>query len=603
MTNSRLSNALSPHPAASGLWAWLDQPLRLRELLVVIGGWSVLLAGFFPSIRYAAVPWAVCMAGFAGILWCRRRLGLTPALSRVLLLVYTLKATVALVLFGVSFHRFGLMSSYQMGRGFWTFAVDAITYHTYGLSMLESWRHHAPFNIPLTSIPFQVYCGLVYRVIGPHPLAVILLNSWYDAGTALLVAWMAMRIGSGARAGALAALLAGCWPSTFLWSSTLAKDPLSLFLEAAVISLLLFLGGRIRSRRAGALGARWLLVGTGLLCLSLFLATQLRGYAGHLLSILCWLLAGWLLLEGLVRRAWTQAAHAALLLGCTLLTFFTASWVNPLALISPKSTQLPFVQRYGARDVQQAAAEGQFGEPVPMPERMIRELERRGILEHGQPTSHPRAGHAINAYCMSLIADPLPNVVYGLYNGKCQVVEAYIASTAQPPPEDFFKLPTNPVKFSWTDLQIRRMGFLTSGGTIVGRQIDLETAWDLLRHLPEIVTIPLFYPLSHNWRDFLHGGLNARWYLMEACVLLALTPLLLAGLLWCIRSRRWDGVLVSLVLAAFLIPLGTVVANYGTLFRLRLQFLLPLFVLAALGAHALASARWRLRAFLPGGRG
>ncbi|MBI4343004.1 MAG: hypothetical protein HY599_06525 [Candidatus Omnitrophica bacterium] len=599
--------------------AWLDQPIRVRELAVMVGVWTaLLLISYSQAPHAAAVPWLVFAAGFGLMLLLGRWLKIAPALGRVLLAVYAVKATAAVVFFGVSWHRLSFLSSYQVGQGFWSFAADAITYHHYGLSMLESWRTGTPFNIPMTSVPFQVYCGLVYRVIGPHPLGLILLNSWYDVGTAWIAAGVAMRIGSSPRIGLLAAGLAGCWPSTLLWSSTLTKDPLFLFLEASAIGLVLRLAQQIG---AGRLSRAWsaqrpFMGAVAGLCLSLFLATQLRGYAGQLLTIAGWIVMAGLMGAGLLRKDWLRVGHSMVAVLFTVLTFFAAGWVNPLALVSPRTpVQRSALESNAAADAalrvaltshaftrhshDLRAATHSLEESVPMPKGMLQELERQGVLTDGAPTTgHPRTDHIINASCSSLIKQPLPNVVYGLVNGNCQVVEAYIASVIQPSPEEFFKLPTNPASFSWTNVKTRRTGFLTSGGTIVGVHLSLETLHDVFWHLPEIMAIPVFYPFPRDWPAFLHGGANAKWYLLEAMLLCVLSPLCVIGMAWCVWRRRWNGCFVCGILLMFLLPLGIVVANYGTLFRLRLQCLLPFSILTAVGFGALASVRWRLPALL-----
>ena len=68
---------------------------------------------------------------------------------------------------------------------------------------------------------------------------------------------------------------------------------------------------------------------------------------------------------------------------------------------------------------------------------------------------------------------------------------------------------------------------------------------------------------------------------IESLLVYFLVPFLIAGIWLVIRQRRPECLLVFLFAASLAVSMSLVVANLGTLFRLRLQFLLPLLLIGA----------------------
>jgi hypothetical protein len=70
---------------------------------------------------------------------------------------------------------------------------------------------------------------------------------------------------------------------------------------------------------------------------------------------------------------------------------------------------------------------------------------------------------------------------------------------------------------------------------------------------------------------------------LEMLLVYLLIPWLLRGLREVLRARQPAGLMLLAFIGLTAVPISLVVANVGTLFRLRLLFLLPLLIIAAAG--------------------
>lgn len=161
------------------------------------------------------------------------------------------------------------------------------------------------------------------------------------------------------------------------------------------------------------------------------------------------------------------------------------------------------------------------------------------------------------------------------------------ASASQPDPS------VNLLQHVVDEVSGRRQGFVSTGGdSLVDQEVNFRRPIDLLGYLPRALSLALFAPFPRQW-------VEAAWHGSIGQVLAALDVLLIYWLLVSvlIASVR-HGVRVSaegLLLLGFsalvALPMCLTVANFGTLFRLRLQFLLPLVLLMS---SALPYGRQRL---------
>ncbi len=158
------------------------------------------------------------------------------------------------------------------------------------------------------------------------------------------------------------------------------------------------------------------------------------------------------------------------------------------------------------------------------------------------------------------------------------------ASTANPGPSvETAPSPVSSLGCSLAGPFLRARGrFVTSGG---GSQLDsttrFETCGDVLGYLPRALQLALVGPKPSEWRSVGNsiGPLRYLANIEDAFLWLSLPGLLVALVASFIRPRGAMPILALYVLFLGL-ALGFVVSNLGTLFRLRLQILLPAFILS-----------------------
>ena len=149
------------------------------------------------------------------------------------------------------------------------------------------------------------------------------------------------------------------------------------------------------------------------------------------------------------------------------------------------------------------------------------------------------------------------------------------------------------------------------GHTVVDKQADISQPLDLLGYLPRALFIGFLAPFPGQWFDTSGSTGGMRVF---AGVEMFLVYVLLVGLVlraWQARRRIWDSGVIGCVRLAiqhlrlggiFLLVFGLmlgasvsfVMANLGTLFRIRMLFWLPLLILVAAG-DPLGSYAWYRR--------
>lgn len=130
-----------------------------------------------------------------------------------------------------------------------------------------------------------------------------------------------------------------------------------------------------------------------------------------------------------------------------------------------------------------------------------------------------------------------------------------------------------------------RQGFVQAGGhSLIDADVELRDAWSVLRYLPRGLAHVLLAPYPWQWFD-IGGGTGAFRALsaLESLLLYALIVPLVVGLGLVLRRGSPDALYLAVVVGAQLVFLGLVVSNVGTLFRLRLEPLIPLFTTAGVG--------------------
>jgi hypothetical protein len=125
--------------------------------------------------------------------------------------------------------------------------------------------------------------------------------------------------------------------------------------------------------------------------------------------------------------------------------------------------------------------------------------------------------------------------------------------------------------------------------------VQLRSYGDVLRYLPRAVANALLAPYPWQWFD-LGGGTGPFKALsaVEALLLYACLVPSVVGLGTVVVRRSRDALFIAAFIVAVTVLLGLVVTNVGTLFRLRLELLLPLFAAGGPGwSHFLHRRGWQ----------
>jgi tetratricopeptide (TPR) repeat protein len=138
---------------------------------------------------------------------------------------------------------------------------------------------------------------------------------------------------------------------------------------------------------------------------------------------------------------------------------------------------------------------------------------------------------------------------------------------------------------------IRRTFVATGGYSLLDPTATISSLSKLARYLPRAVTIGLFAPFPWEWLETRGStGVMRALGSLDMVLWYLLIPSLLAGAWTVVRRGRPAEYLLLAFGVTALLPIALVVANLGTLYRLRLQALLPLVIVAA---SADPIGRWR----------
>jgi tetratricopeptide (TPR) repeat protein len=136
----------------------------------------------------------------------------------------------------------------------------------------------------------------------------------------------------------------------------------------------------------------------------------------------------------------------------------------------------------------------------------------------------------------------------------------------------------------------RRQGFVEGGGySLMDVWAKISTPKDLITYLPRALLIGFLAPFPSQWLDT-QGSTGIMRTLASADMVLIylLLPFIGLGGWRLVRRPRLEGLVVLAFILLTATAMSLVVANLGSLYRLRLQFVLPLLVVAGGG---LAGAR------------
>ena len=529
----------------------------------------------------AVISLGLIVGGALFCLFLVRRVKGSRCLAVVVLGSYSLRVALAVGLYLVSAYELPIFRALQLPEGFWRFTYDAPFYHENAVRIAETLRAgrglapvlfgDQPFLVD--SYEFFYFVGMVYWVFGPHPLWVPLLNAALWGVVAVLCYALARGLG-GERSGRIAATLVSFWPSALLWSSQILKDTLMIFL----LMVSFFLIGRVwQARSWGAFVAGALLVPP------VFLLARIREYMVALLIVAVVAALGLTVLFRVRELGWRGAARALAAIALLWMPFLVAGYLAPdwLSVLTRGSTD-PF-------QIFDADAHGYLVAPtIGGPKRDA----RRASAEPSKSRYRRRSAGMDGWDARRASAGPSKT-------GVAETSQESTGAPAEAPPADARKrrpLPEQIVQlvargsvdlaaktYNLGNIDLRRGTFAKGGGQSTFQPIvGFRSFRDRVVFLPRGLAYGLYAPFPWHW--FPATGDTGRFKAfagVETILMAGMTPFLLLGILRAAASRRADAWLLLFFGVIMFSMVALTVTNYGTLFRLRLQALVPLLVLVS----------------------
>ena len=192
---------------------------------------------FFLAIRIVpdVTPWLFLLVLVLALWQHAASVSEDPWLWRIVLGSFALRACLGIGLFYASLWQLPILEGLQIDGGFWAFAPDGKGYHDTteaALALLAS-DLPPPQALGLGEGHYNYILLVLYALLGPHPLNAIILNCWLGAATAVFAYLIGQKLG-GTRGARISAVMVTIWPSTFLWSTQILKDPVVIFLSFVI---------------------------------------------------------------------------------------------------------------------------------------------------------------------------------------------------------------------------------------------------------------------------------------------------------------------------------------------------------------------------------
>jgi tetratricopeptide (TPR) repeat protein len=192
---------------------------------------------FFLAIRIVpdVTPWLFLLVLVLALWQHAASVSEDPWLWKIVLGSFALRACLGIGLFYASLWQLPILESLQIDGGFWAFAPDGKGYHDATEAALALLANDLPppQALGLGEGHYNYILLVLYALLGPHPLNAIILNCWLGAATAVFAYLIGQKLG-GTRGARISAVMVTVWPSTFLWSTQMLKDPLVIFLSFVI---------------------------------------------------------------------------------------------------------------------------------------------------------------------------------------------------------------------------------------------------------------------------------------------------------------------------------------------------------------------------------
>jgi len=562
---------------------------------------SCVLLAFSPC-WYPTLTWVLLIgAGFFSSVFLSRWTSGDPVLVKLVTTSYLIRVFLALGFFIISAWQLPIFRHLQYGNGFWRFAGDSMAYHDFALRILEAWKVgidlHSVFgsHLPGGYSDFSLPIAVLYKALGVSPLHFTLINAWLGSLTAILSYLIARRLAD-RRAARIAAALVAFWPSSILWSTQLLKDTAVSVLILVTLFLVIALwqdslGVARRGRRSVEI-LPWLV-----LVIVVIVLTHFRWYMGLILFTSVGVTMGIAFGIAVFSRKWRPALTAlGLILAIGGATFVTQS-IDPLRLFSPPYPEVGYVN-LGV----EYQRKGELGQAVTAYQRAV-EINPQYVLAYRNLgmafTEQGKMEEAARAFKSYLASETNPEerklfqefsartgtsgeaLKLAISKRVAEVVDELVGAIADLPVRVREVVKTVSVQ----DINDLRRGMISTGGhSLVDPTVAFSNLWNVLAYLPRGLAVAFLAPFPWQWFDNEGAtGIFRSFSAIEVILVYLLLPAVIASC-WTFLRRHWEeGWFLFIFVALTASLLALTVANLGTLFRLRLQFLLPLLIMVGIG--------------------
>ena len=582
----------------------LGKIVRQSKLLIYPGDRIIRVKSFFGKYQLETMTAASCalvgicpywspsltwglliMSGILSLILLGRRVEKDPILARLIAASFLVRVFLTLALFTISAWHLPILESLQRGGGFWQLGGDGIAYHDHAIKILKAWQVGVdlPSVFQVASTEYTLYRDLslpiaaIYKVLGVSPLHIMIVNAWLGSITVILSYILARGLAN-VRAARIAAGFVAFWPSFIFWSSQLLKDTVVSMLIVAALALTVSVWKKSFALGGGSYG-RTVLHWFALMFVVMGLA-YFRYYMGYLLLASVGAAMAIAIGRALFDHRWKPAIVAlGLVLSVGTATVVVRS-VDFLKLFSTRHPEQGYVkqglayQRHGDLDQATAAyqraiefnpqyAPAHQGLSSILTDHSSILTDHSSILtDQGKPEDTTPEFASVASSLRVVASNELTEPILDSEKLQQQVAKLVLSSNA-----------------SW--LGRVRQGMIGTGGhSLIDDKINFSSFWDILTYTPRSLALAFLTPFPGQW--FFTQGETGIFRLIAAAEVILIYMLIPAILYACwnlFTWKRWEGWFLLLFIAITAIVHGMTVANIGILFRLRLQFLIPLFIL------------------------
>lgn len=137
----------------------------------------------------------------------------------------------------------------------------------------------------------------------------------------------------------------------------------------------------------------------------------------------------------------------------------------------------------------------------------------------------------------------------------------------------------------WGALDAIRQGSVRAGGTLVDPEVRLRTLGETLRYVPRALAVLALFPPPSEWvKAGRTTGIFVSLAGLEELLVYGLLPLFAIGLVAAEPWRRTETAMLAALVVVAAVIIALMLANMGTMFRLRLAAIVPALVFAGHGA-------------------